>query len=83
VIQPLTAYLFGEKDTDKIFKFTLEYRPSGSNAILAATGEGVVRLLQSPLEVSINLPKETSAGEEITLEVSVVSNAEAVVKIFL
>jgi len=79
-IQTINAYLFGEKDTDKVFKFTLEYRPQGSNAILAKTTEQPVRLLQSPVEVSVKMPKETNAGEEITLEIEVISNANTVIK---
>jgi hypothetical protein len=80
VTETISAYLFGEKDTDKIFKLTLEYRPSGSNAILAKTAEQTVRLLQSPVEVSVSLPSESNAGEEITLEISIISNTQTVIK---
>ncbi len=62
VTEAIGAYLFGEKDTDQVFKFTLEYRPQGSNAILAKTAEQSVHLLQSPVEVSINLPDRIKLG---------------------
>jgi hypothetical protein len=78
--QQIRVYLFGEKDTDKTFKLTLEYRPEGSNAILAATKEQIVRLLQSPMEISLNIPKETNAGEEITLEANIISNSQTLIK---
>lgn len=78
--EQIGAYLFGEQDTDKTFKFTLEYRPAGSNAILAATQEQTVRLLQSPLEISLTFPKEANAGEEIALEADIVSNAQTLIK---
>lgn len=80
ISQPVAAYLFGEKDSDKIFKLTLEYRPSGSNAILEKTTEQAVRLLQSPVEISLKLPKETNSGEVITLEAEISSNAETMIK---
>lgn len=78
--QQISAYLFGEKNTDKTFKLTLEYRPQGSNAILAATKEQIVRLLQSPIEISLELPRETNAGEEIILKVDIISNAQTLIK---
>lgn len=78
--QQIEIYLFGEKDTDKTFKFTLEYRPEGSNAILAASEVQTVRLLQSPLEISLNFPKEANAGEEIILEANIISNAQTLIK---
>lgn len=78
--EQIGAYLFGEQDTDKTFRFTLEYRPAGSNAILAATREGTVRLLQSPLEISLIFPKEANAGEEIVLEADITSNAQTLIK---
>ena len=80
VIQPVKAYLFGEKDSVKVFKLTLEYRPQGSNAILAKTAENSVRLLQSPVEVSVNMPTETNAGESFLFDVEIISNAAAVIK---
>lgn len=78
--QTIGAYLFGEKDSDKIFKLTLEYRPEGSSAILAKTAEASVRLLQSPIEVSIGLPKETNAGEVFSFDAEIISNSATVVK---
>ena len=78
--EQIAAYLFGERDTDKTFRFTLEYRPAGSNAILAATEEGTVRLLQSPLEISLVFPKEANAGEEVFLEADITSNAQTLIK---
>lgn len=80
VIVPVSAYLFGEKDSNKVFKLTLEYRPQDSNAILERTAERTIRLLQSPLEIVVNLPKDTNAGETIDLSIEVISNAEIVMK---
>lgn len=78
--ETIKAYLFGEKDTDKIFKITLEYRPEDSNAILAKESEQTVRLLQSPLEISIKMPPEANAGEEIDLNIDIFSNAQTATK---
>ncbi len=78
--QTIETYLFGEKDTDKIFKLALEYRPQGSNAILEKTAEQAVRLLQSPVEISLKLPQETNSGEPVILEAEIFSNAETVIK---
>lgn len=80
VDQTINAYLFGERDSEKVFKLTLEYRPQGSNAILAKTIEQTVRLLQSPIEVSFKLPKETNAGESVSFEVEMISNAGTVIQ---
>ncbi len=80
VSQNVKTYLFGQKDTDKVFKFTLEYRPQDSNAILAKESEQIVRLLQSPLEISIQMPSEVNAGEAVEMEVDILSNAQTVTK---
>ncbi len=80
IVEPVNAYLFGEKESSKVFKLTLEYRPQGSNAILEKTTERIIKLLQSPLEITINLPKDSNAGEAIDLSVEVISNAEIVIK---
>ncbi len=74
--QTIQAYIFGGKDSDQTFKFTLEYRPEGSNAILAETKNYIVRLLQSPIEISLKASKEANAGEPITIEAEIFSNAE-------
>ena len=78
--QTIKAYLFGEKDSEKKIKLTLEYRPEGSNAILAKTGERSVRLLQSPVELFVNLPREANAGEVFSFEVDIISNTAAIIK---
>lgn len=79
VTEPIKAYLLGEKDSEKKFKLTLEYRPQGSNAILEKIYETVVRLLQSPIEISIEMPQEANAGELFSFKVDIISNAEAIV----
>lgn len=80
VSEQIGVYLFGEQDTDKIFKFNLEYRPQGSNAILAKGQEESIRLLQSPIGVSLIIPGEVNAGEEFTLEADIISNAQTLIK---
>ncbi len=80
VIQSVQAYLFGAKDSDQIFKLTLEYRPEGSNAILATAQNYAVRLMQSPVEISFAAPKEANAGEPVVLEADIISNSESQIK---
>lgn len=84
VEQSFGAVFFGEKDSEKIVKLTLEYRTKDSNAILAKSEEISVKLLQSPIEIFTTIPKEANSGDTITIEVDVNSNAEAAISdIFL
>lgn len=79
IMQTVQAYLFGAKDSDQVFKLTLEYRPEGSNAILATGQNYTVRLMQSPVEISFTAPKEANAGEPVTLEADIISNSESAI----
>lgn len=47
---------------------------------MAANKDFSIRLLQPPLEISINLPNEANAGEEITVEIEIISNAKTLIK---
>jgi hypothetical protein len=80
IVQSIKAYLFGEKDSEKLIKLALEYRSQGSNAILVKEKEYLVKLLQSPLEISFKTPSEANSGEFVTLEIEIVSNAKTLIR---
>ena len=69
------AFVFGPEDAEKLFRVSLEYRPEGSSAIFAKEAEALLRIASAPVGVTVLLPDEIKAGQEITLTVEYVSHA--------
>ena len=69
------AVLYGEEGKSQAINFTLEYRVQGSNAIFTKINTYPVRISSAPISLSLDAPKETNAGQEITLKIKASSNA--------
>lgn len=78
--KPIDFILFGEEDEEKNIKFTLEYRLEGSNAIFAKEMDYTVKIARPAVGVSVSMPKEINARQEMKLEISLVSNSDSIIK---
>ncbi len=73
--QIVKATLYGEEGSEQSIKFTLEYRVQGSNAIFQKESNYPIKISSSPVNLLLNAPKETNAGQTMTFNVKVSSNA--------
>lgn len=74
------AILFGEENTQKEIKVTIEYRVAGSNAIFFAEKSYQVTLSSSPVSISVRSFNEIISGQEIDFSVVVNSNSSTIVE---
>ncbi|MBI4114354.1 MAG: hypothetical protein HY445_00745 [Candidatus Niyogibacteria bacterium] len=70
------GFLFGERDKEEIAKATLEYRAEGANVILATDTKKETRILRSPLTVALRAPEEINSGDEMEIEIEIISGAK-------
>lgn len=70
------AFIFGEEGSRKQASAILEYRISGSNVILSNESIAEVLVTKAPLTVSIKAPRDVNSGDEISLEVEIISQAK-------
>ncbi|PIR69992.1 MAG: hypothetical protein COU47_00985 [Candidatus Niyogibacteria bacterium CG10_big_fil_rev_8_21_14_0_10_46_36] len=80
VTKTFEAFLFGEEDSIKTARATLEYRAAGSNVILANESEGQTRITQSPLSVFLTAPEIINSGDEAEFTVEISSQADDVLE---
>ena len=71
------SILFGEENTQKDIKVTIEYRLAGSNAIFYSEKHYLVTLSSAPVSVSVRSLNEVISGQEIDFSVVVSSNSTA------
>lgn len=76
IIERVNTIVYGEEDTQKEVSVVLEYRTAGSNAILKKKSSYVMSISSSPLNVSLGVLKEASAGQEIEMLVTIESNSQ-------
>lgn len=72
----ISTVLYGEENTSKEVSVTLEYRMAGSNATLKKSTTYSVRILSSPINMSLKIPKEVSSGQETSILVEINSNSK-------
>lgn len=76
----LSSVLFGEERSEQNITLVLAYRTKGSNAIVEKNKNYPIVISSSPLNLTVTLPDEVSAKQEIALEVEVSSNATSELK---
>ncbi|KKW35196.1 MAG: hypothetical protein UY81_C0050G0004 [Candidatus Giovannonibacteria bacterium GW2011_GWA2_53_7] len=67
--------VFGEENTDKEIRVVLEYRFEGISSIFTKEEKWPVRLLSSPINVTVKTLKELNPGQPVEIEISAVSNS--------
>jgi hypothetical protein len=74
------AVLSGEKDTIKTFKFNIEYKVKGSNAVFSKEKTFDVVISSSPIILEVTPLGEINSGQEVTLFIDITSNSNVVMK---
>ena len=74
------SVLYGEENTEKIIKVTVEYRVSGSNAIFSKEKDFNVKIASSPVDIKVTGPSEISANQVADFSIDVGSNSTNIVK---
>lgn len=74
------SILFGEENSEKIIKISVEYRVAGSNAIFSKEKDYSILISSSPVNISVNNPKEANANQLLDFTINVTSNSLSTVK---
>jgi len=80
VNEKIIAEFFGEENETKTVLVTLEYRFEGSSATLVKETEHTVKIISSPVSVSIGVPDEIVSNQEIELVVNIESDTNNTTK---
>lgn len=76
----LRQILFGEKDEQKDFNFTVEYKVKGSNATFSKEKSYSLAIGSSPVLLSVDYPKEVNSGQDMTIKINLTSNSSVTLK---
>ncbi|MFA6273259.1 MAG: hypothetical protein WC673_02080 [Candidatus Paceibacterota bacterium] len=80
VRREIRSILFGQEKETKEITISVEYRVSGSSALLFKEKKFEIVLSSAPVTLAINAPTEISAGLPFELTVSIASNSESVIE---
>lgn len=80
VRREIKAILFGQEKETKEIVISVEYRVSGSNALLFKEKKFEIILSSAPVTVAVDAPAEISASLSFELTVSIASNSENVIE---
>jgi len=69
------SILYGERQSVKPIKISLEYKTQGSDAILNVEKIYEVSIRSSPVVITVIAPKEASVGQSATINLEVASNS--------
>lgn len=76
----LQAVVYGEENSKKQIKVTIEYRVKGSTSVFQKERTFDFIISSSPLTLSINSYKEVNAGQEYEMELAMNSNSKEIIK---
>lgn len=80
ISKSLNLVFFGLENEDKKISASIEYRFKESNAIFVKNKDYLVKISKAPLGLSLTAPKDAVSGQEISLNVAVISNSESTAK---
>jgi len=80
VSKTANVILYGEENSQRTIKFSLQYSTPNSTAIYERTKEYAVVLSSSPIGIVVDLPKEVTTNKEIEIGIRVAPNASVPVK---
>lgn len=78
--ETVSAIVFGEANTEKKIRITLEFRLQGSNATFEKKKEYSVGISSSPVDIDVETLKEANSGQEVELVVRLRSNSNTPLK---
>ncbi len=76
----IKAILFGEENSRKTIKVSVEYRTPGSNAIFSKEKEYPIMISSSPVNIMVKGITEANANQNIDYEIEIVSNSLTTIK---
>ncbi len=76
----IKAVIYGEENSTKQIKVSIEYRVTGSNAIFTKEKTFDLLISSSPLTLSVSSFKEVNSGQEFELSVTMNSNSKEIIK---
>lgn len=74
--QTISGVFFGEKESVKLIKLSLEYRVENSSATFFKEKEHEVAISSAPVILSPTYPKEANSNQELTFNVELASNSQ-------
>ena len=74
------SVLYGEENSSKTIKITVEYRVTGSNAIFSKEKDFNVLISSSPVNIKVSGPTEISANQLTDFSIDINSNSVNIVK---
>lgn len=80
VTKNVKAVFFGEKDSIKEIKISIDYQANSSNATFSKEKIYELTIKSSPIIMNVDVPEEVNSGQEIEIEVEVASNSSTVVR---
>lgn len=81
--QNIKPVIFGEKESVKQIKISLEYRVENSSALFYKEKNYEVSISSAPVVITPVYPKEVNSNQEIVFEIEVVSNSQDRIENFL
>mgnify|MGYP001596239041 FL=1 len=81
--QNIKAVLFGEKDSLKQIKISLEYRVENSSALFYKEKIHEISISSAPVIITPTYPKEVNSGQEISFNIEIASNSKDKINDFL
>ncbi|MEK7390559.1 MAG: hypothetical protein AAB635_00270 [Patescibacteria group bacterium] len=80
VTKTIKPVLFGEKDSVKQIKISVNYKARGSNAVFSKEKTFDITIKSSPVIMTINVPQEVNAGQDIEIKIDVASNSNTLIR---
>lgn len=80
VTKNVKAVFFGEKDSIKEIRVSVDYQADSSNATFTKEKIYEITIKSSPIIMNVEVPKEVNAGQEIQITAEVVSNSSTLVR---
>lgn len=80
VTKTVKAVLFGEKNTSKIIKVSVEYKAQGSNATFTKEKDYPITIQSAPVLFSVDYSKEVNSNQSTQLVVTITSNSNTLIE---
>ncbi len=80
VTKTVKAVLFGEKDSVKHIKISINYKTQGSNADFSKEKSYDILIKSSPVIMTTSVPQEVNSGQDVILKIDVASNSNTDVR---
>lgn len=75
VTKTVKAVLFGEKNSVKNIKMSVDYTPTGSNSTFTKEKIFEIAIKSAPILLAIDYPKEVNSNQAMSLDLTVTSNS--------